>query len=173
MSALPRLLLSLLLVALFASCATRPPQATVGVTFILVRHAEKVPDDSRDPTLTAAGHARAKAFAISLASEPLQAIYATAFRRTQQTAAPTAQSHSLPVITYNAKQSAAQFAAQLEQAHQTGSVLVVGHSNTVPDIAAALCKCNVPSMDETEYNRRMTIRIAPDGSSRLTIARDP
>ncbi len=173
MSISKRLLLSLLLAELLTSCATSSEQATVGATFILVRHAEKVPDNSRDPPLTAAGHTRSGALAASLGDDPLRAVYATAFRRTQQTAAPTAQIHALKVMTYDAKQSASQFAAQLKQAHPTGTVLVVGHSNTVPDIAAALCGCDVPRMEETEYGRRMTIRMAPDGEVRLTIAHDP
>lgn len=116
---------------------------------------------------------RADALAASLASEPLKAAYATAFRRTQQTAAPAARAHALQVVTYDAKQPALQFATQLKQSHRTGTVLVVGHSNTVPDIAAALCTCDVPSMDDTEYDRRMTIRVAPAGVARLTITRDP
>ena len=163
----------LLLLVLLAGCITQPPQIAAGTTFIVVRHAEKVPDNSSDPRLSATGEARAKALAASLAGEPLQAVYATAFRRTQLTAAPTAQAHALQVITYDAKQSATQLATQLKQAHPTGAVLVVGHSNSAPDIAAALCACDVPRMQETEYGRRMTIRIAADGSAHLMTTRDP
>jgi len=123
--------------------------------------------------LTNAGNARAEGLAASLADEPLHAVYATAFQRTQQTAAPTARNHALQIITYDAKQLAAQFVAQIKRTHRTGTVLVVGHSNTVPDIAAALCECDVPPMEDTEYDRRMTIRIAADGAAQLAIARDP
>lgn len=173
MTTLLRLLLSLLFATLLGSCATQSRQPLASVTFIVVRHAEKVLDDSRDPPLTKAGKARAEALAASLDDEPLHAVYATAFQRTQQTAAPTARSHALPVITYDAKQPAAQFVAQIKRTHRTGTVLVVGHSNTVPGIAVALCDCEVPPMEETEYHRRMTIRIAPDGTVRLAITRDP
>jgi len=44
-------------------------------------------DDPRDPVLTDDGHARAAALAASLADVPLVAIYATAYRRTQHSAA--------------------------------------------------------------------------------------
>lgn len=173
MSTLPRIhFLILLLAALLASCATQPPQATTSTTFIIVRHAEKVRDDAPDPALTALGQAHADALATSLADEPVTAVYATAFRRTQQTALPSARSHGLQVVTYDAKAPATEFAANLKRTHPTGTVLVVGHSNTVPDIASALCGCDVPRMEDTEYDRRMTIRVAPNGLANLTTTRD-
>ena len=46
-------------------------------------------------------------------------------------------------------------------------MLVVGHSNTVPDIAAALCGCEVAPMDDAEFDRRITIAIDADGRSIL------
>ena len=162
-----------LLPLLLAACATQAERPSAGATFIVVRHAEKVADASNDPPLTEKGQARAEALAASLSDERLQAIYSTALRRTQQTADPSARAHRLQVITYDAKAAAAQFATQLKEAHPDGTVLVVGHSNTVPGIAGALCGCTVPPMDETEYDRRMAIRIAPDGAARLTITRDP
>ena len=159
-----------LLLALLSACAsvgTAPPAA---LTFIVVRHAEKARDDPRDPTLTAAGHARAEALAAALADAPVVAVYATGYRRTQQTAAPTARVHALPVTTYDAKGPAVAFAAQLRQAHRAGHVLVVGHSNTAPDIAAALCGCDVAPMDESEYDRRMTVHIGANGQVTLISA---
>lgn len=169
----PRILIPLLLAACVMSCSTQPRPSATDTTFLVVRHAEKVLDDSADPALTDTGQKRAEALAGSLTHQPLTAVYATAFRRTQQTAVPAARAHGLQVITYDAKQPAAHFVAQLRHAHRAGMVLVVGHSNTVPAIASALCACDVPPMDDTEYNRRMTIRIAPDGTARLAIARDP
>jgi len=172
MSTFPRIALVLLLGAWLPSCATQPQQAVGGATFIIVRHAEKVPDDSSDPPLTKAGHVRADALATSLADAPLMAIYATAFQRTQQTAAPSARARRLQIVSYDAKSSATGFAAQLKRTHPAGTVLVVGHSNTAPDIASALCNCEVPAMADTEYDRRMTIRIAPNGAATLTTTRD-
>jgi len=167
-----RTAISLLLVCLLAACMPHPRQPAADSTFIVVRHAEKATDDPRDPALTETGRARADALAASLAHAPLVAAYATAFRRTQQTAAPSARAHGLAVNSYDARAPAADFAAQLKRTHPAGTVLVVGHSNTVPDIAAALCSCEVPRMDDTEYDRRMTIRIAPNGAANLAITRD-
>ncbi len=166
-----RFLVPLLLCSVLNACATHAPVAEPGTTFVLVRHAEKSTDDPKDPALTAAGHARAQRLADTLANAPLTAVYATAYRRTQQTAAPTAQAHDVPVTTYDAKQPAAEFAASLRERHHDGSVLVVGHSNTVPGIAAALCDCTVTEMPETEYDRLITIRIAADGKAVLEQSR--
>ena len=52
-------------------------------------------------------------------------------------------------------------------------MLVVGHSNTAPDIAAALCGCAVAPMPETEYGRRMAVTFGPDGSATLDVSGQP
>jgi len=165
---------ALSLSVLLAACAsTSPtPTPTPGASFVIVRHAEKSSDDPRDPSLSEAGRARAQRLAAALKTQPLRAVYATAYRRTQQTGEPTAQSHRLQVVTYDAKQPAADFAATLRREHPSGTVLVVGHSNTAPDIAAALCQCSVTPMAETEYDRRMRIDFDRDGRPRYSESRD-
>jgi hypothetical protein len=50
-------------------------------------------------------------------------------------------------------------------------VLVVGHSNTVPDLVAALCACTTAPMDETEYDRVSIVRFAADGRASLDVQR--
>ena len=155
---------SLLLLA--ACMPTR--QAPPGVEFVIVRHAEKRSDDPRDPQLTDAGLARAQRLAAALSSQPLAAVYATAYRRTQQTAAPSAAAHGLAVTTYDAKQDAREFAASLKQTHGSGTILVVGHSNTVPDIAAALCACVVAPIQDNEFDRRVSVRIDGEGQATLS-----
>lgn len=157
---------------LLAACASWPG-ADDSSDFVIVRHAEKVPDGSDDPPLTAAGEARAQAIAQWLADADLVAVYSSDTRRTRQTAEPTAQVHGLPVITYDAGQPAAALAARLRRAHPVGTVLVVGHSNTAPDIAAALCGCDVDPMDDDEYDRRMTVHIEADGDVTLLTAPVP
>jgi broad specificity phosphatase PhoE len=159
-------LASLLLVFVLSACATRAQQPAE-VTFIVVRHAEKVDDGSKDPPLSETGLVRAQAVGDALRDAPLHGVYATAYQRTQQTAAPTARMHSLPVMTYDAKLAATDFAAQLRRAHATGTVLVVGHSNTVPGIAAALCRCTVSPMEDTEYDRWIRIQVDTSGNATL------
>jgi broad specificity phosphatase PhoE len=169
---LPRMRLPLLLAcALLAACTgvSRPdPVAadTSTTTFIVVRHAEKV-DASRDPDLNPAGHARAQALAERLGGRGLVAIYATEFKRTGQTVAPTAAAHALPITAYPAAQPAAEFAAALKAAHPRGVVLIAGHSNTVPDIVAALCNCETAPMTDHEYDRLSSIHVDANGRARL------
>lgn len=153
-------------------CATRPSEAEAPLTYVIVRHAEKSTDDPRDPSLSEAGQARAERLAASLATAPLRAVYATEYRRTQQTGAPTAQAHGLTIVRYDAKQAAAEFAAALRRDHREGTVLVVGHSNTAPAIAAALCACEVAPMPETEFDRRMLVRIDAQGQANFEQTRD-
>ncbi|HEY0504961.1 MAG TPA: phosphoglycerate mutase family protein [Lysobacter sp.] len=163
-------LVSLLLLSACASSVgtvATAPQADPAMTFVIVRHAEKAADGSDDPPLTDAGRARARALAQRLSPVPVIAVYTTAFQRTRQTATPTAQEHGLPLITYDAKQAASEFAAQLRQRHAGQTVLVVGHSNTVPGIAAALCGCDVAPMSEAEYDRLTTVRIDSAGRAVL------
>ena len=155
--------------ASLAGCASWPG-ADNSRDFVIVRHAEKVPDGSDDPELTAAGRARAQAIADALAGADVVAVYSTDTRRTRQTATPTAQAHGLPIITYPDKEPAQSLAARLLDARPSGTVLVVGHSNTAPDIAAALCGCEVEPMDESEYDRRMTVHIDGDGDITLLTA---
>ena len=143
-----RVLLALLLVHLLAACGTTVRRDTAPLTFVVVRHAEKATDDPENPGLSAAGRARATALAERLRDTPLVATYATEFRRTQQTAQPAAALHGVPVQAYFARGPAAEVVAQWRQAHDAGTVLVVGHSNTVPAIIAALGGPAVTIADE-------------------------
>jgi broad specificity phosphatase PhoE len=166
-----RLALALLLASL-AACGTMPPgDASAPLTFVVVRHAEKATDDPGNPGLSAAGQARAVALAHRLRDAPLVAAYATEFRRTQQTAQPTADAHAVPVKAYYARGPAREIAAQWKLAHHGGSVLVVGHSNTVPDLVAALCGCETAPMDDSEYDRLSLVRIGSDGRATLEVGR--
>ena len=158
-----RMLAAVGLALLIAACATPRERAEPVTTFILVRHAEKAADDPRDPGLTDAGRTRAARLAASLADAPLRAVYATAYRRTRDTAGPSAMAHGLQVAVYDAREPAADFAERLRAAHPAGTVLVVGHSNTAPAIAAALCACPVAPMREDEFDRRIEIRVGSDG----------
>ncbi|MGI8560009.1 MAG: SixA phosphatase family protein [Luteimonas sp.] len=149
------LLLALVLAA--SGCASTQSGPASDATYLVVRHAEKATDDPRDPSLTAAGRHRAAALATQLADAPVVAVYGTGFQRTQQTAAPVAARHGLVVRTYDAQQAADAFADRLRHAHAHGTVVVVGHSNTVPGIVSALCTCAVAPIDESDYGNRYTI----------------
>jgi len=81
------------------------------------------------------------------------------------------QARRLAITPYPAGQPATEFAARLRAAHPRGSVLIAGHSNTVPDIVAALCACAVAPMADHEYDRMSIVRLDADGSARLDVTR--
>jgi broad specificity phosphatase PhoE len=143
-------MLSLLLVTACAAPALKAPMSPA-LTIVVVRHAEKTNDDPRDPALSAAGQARALRLATLLRGHELVAAYASDFRRTRQTATPAASSQGIVVTTYDVREPAATFADTLRRTHASGTVLVVGHSNTVPELVAALCGCAVAPIGEDDY----------------------
>ena len=158
------LVIVLLFAAGCAGSASRLSRDASGTaTFIVIRHAEKAADDPKDPSLSDVGRMRAERLADALAAVPLRAAYATAYRRTRATAAPAADRHGIAVTTYDAARPVEAFATTLRTTHVDGTVLIVGHSNTVPAIAAALCACTVAPMREDEFDRWTEIRIAADG----------
>ena len=90
---------------------------------------------------------------------------------TGQTIAAVAARHHLPVTLYAAGDAASAFAARLRAAHPTGSVLIAGHSNTVPGIVAALCQCEAAEMPDHEYDRLSIVRITPGQPPALDVSR--
>ena len=170
-------ILLLLVCALLAACATQPrdtatlPHDSAALEVVVVRHAEKLADGD-DPALSDPGRARAQRLAYLLRDAPLVAVYSTDTQRTRQTAKPSADEHGLALTIYDPRVPPAEFVARLREMHPHGTVLVVGHSNTAPAIAAALCRCGVEPMAETEFDRVMRVRFAADGTARLSIEKD-
>ncbi|TWG86948.1 Fructose-2,6-bisphosphatase [Luteimonas sp. J16] len=159
------------LLPLAACAATPPPDDAAGATFVVVRHAEKDSAGGADPGLSEAGRARADRLADRMAAEPLVAAYATGYRRTQETIGPAARRHGLEPVAYDAHLAAGEFASRLRADHPRGTVLVAGHSNTVPEIVSALCACPAEPMDEDEYDRLSVVRVDAAGRASLQVAR--
>lgn len=157
-----------------AACAAAPTRAAESAqdrVFVVVRHAEKA-GDGTDPGLSEAGQRRAARLAARLVDAPVIAVHATGLRRTRDTVAPTARAHGLPLATYDAHEPAPLLVARLLASQRPGVVLVAGHSNTVPEIVAALCRCAVPPMPEHEFDRISTVSIDAAGCARLRIEHD-
>ena len=126
----------------------------------LVRHAEKV-DDSRDPELSEAGHARAALLADLLRDEGIQRIHSTDYLRTRHTAAPLAEALGVEVELYDPRDLEG-FAEELRG--MGGVHLVVGHSNTTPGMVEALGGDPVSPIDEAEYDRLYRVWLGDDGA---------
>lgn len=134
-------------------CAALPSRAQEVV--FLVRHAEKA-DRSRDPVLSPKGEARARALAALLRDAGVTAVWGTELQRTQLTARPLADARRLPVRVHEADDSAG-LVAEMRKAEPQGRVLVVGHSNTVPEIAAALGVKEKIALADDEYDALFVI----------------
>ena len=116
--------------------STAAPPAGAQQAVIAVRHAEKV-DESKDPPLSPAGRKRALALARHLRTAGVKAIYVTQYRRTALTAAPLAAMTGLKPIVVLADQRQ-QLVDRLRRENADDVVLVVGHSDTVPEILRLL-----------------------------------
>ena len=135
-----------LFLLVFVSVSTASAQPIV----VIVRHAEKATNDANDPDLSSAGRARANELARILKDSGITAIFTTEFKRTQETAAPTATSTHVTPTMVAAKDTAA-LVARLHQLN--GNALVVGHDATIPNIVKALginSSINIPGTDYSE-----------------------
>lgn len=126
-------LIPLILLALLpgiTACATTP--APPEPSYVVMRHLH-TPQGERDPDLTAEGQAAAQAL-VQVVERPA-AIYVTDFKRTQQTAAAVAARYGLTPIVYDPADT-----PSLVARVRAGPfpALIVGHSNTVPDIVEQL-----------------------------------
>jgi broad specificity phosphatase PhoE len=109
-----------------------PPPAAV----ILVRHGEKAGGEGGDPSLSHAGRVRAEELARMLEKSGVTAIYATHYQRTRQTAAPLAERLGLQVRSIRA--SDVEEMARQVRSNSGGTVLAIGHSDSVPTLIQLL-----------------------------------
>lgn len=137
-------------------------------TVILVRHAEKnIEPNNPDPDLSPAGQARARELVRVLGVAGVNAIYATQYKRTQQTAKPLAYSLGLSVNVIDAKKTQ-DLVNSIRTANRGQTILVVGHSNSVPEIIAALGGGSVPEIPDSDYDNMFILEIYKSGSAKVT-----
>jgi broad specificity phosphatase PhoE len=161
----------IVLIVLVAPAAAHAQQMV-----LLVRHAERADGGAAanpgmsnapaDPALSAAGEARAARLATMLADANIKAIFASEFRRTKDTGAPLAAKLKTPVQSMSAKDTAA-LVAKLRKDHAKDVVLVIGHSNTIPEVIKALGGPSVTMADD-EYS---AIYVLNPATGALTLLR--
>jgi broad specificity phosphatase PhoE len=136
-------------------------------TYYIVRHAEKAPVEpgatqmmAADPPLSEAGQARAVALKDELSKENIRHIFSTNFKRTLSTAEPLHNSSNTPVEIYSSKKDSMDAFIQKLKTIKKGNVLVIGHSNTIDDIANKLCgKIVVPGdLKDTQYDNLFVVK---------------
>lgn len=140
-------------------------------TFILVRHAEKALDGTKDPALTKEGEIRAQHLSDLFAKADITAIYATNFRRTRMTVAPLAENKGLEIQPYEWKNPNALLNKMLE-ANTGGIIVISGHSNTTPFLANALLgKTKFEQFDDDDYGNLLIITTTKVGVGKLLYIR--
>ena len=143
--------------ALFTRAISQETQSPLVV--FLVRHAEKA-DTSTDAQLTPAGTARAQQLATILRDAGIKEIHSSDYSRTRNTAAPLAKLLSLPVKLYDPRKLSP-LVTKLKAIG--GRHLVVGHSNTTPNLAKLLGGTSGPAIiEKTEFDRLYIITIDQD-----------
>jgi phosphohistidine phosphatase SixA len=160
-----KLFLALLaFVAGLAGCATTEAQTAAAPTVYVMRHLQKA--EGPDPALSAEGRSNAERLAVRLAREKVSAIYVSTTRRARETAAPLAQRTRIAVKEYDP----ANTAALVERVTaERGTVLVVGHSNTVPEIVERLGGTRPAPLADTDYGDLFRLSGEPRRTERIRL----
>ncbi len=147
------------------------------ITVYLVRHAERADEPRQDPPLTEKGVARSQALARLLSTADIKAIYTSQFARTKLTAEPlakqlgvTATAISLKTSPSNPRMISEQSTAEvtnkiLERAGE--SVLVIGHSNSIPDVIKMLGGDVTPAIDEKKFDDLFVVTVYAKGKAKV------
>ena len=147
-------------------------------TVFLVRHAEKAANPPEDPPLTEAGSVRSQVLAHTLGKAGIKAIYTSQFLRTKLTAEPLAKLLGIASTTVPIKMSASNprevsqesVKEVVEKIYQRAgeSALVVGHSNSIPEVIRALGGGVVPKIDEKEFGDLFIVTVYAKGKAKVT-----
>ena len=138
-------------------------QAQEHMVFLL-RHAEKASEPPADPPLSATGEQRAGILAIRLANANPAAIFTSQYQRTQLTAKPLAETVGIgitvvPIDKANAGEYPQQLRERVCAMPANSNTVIIGHSNTIPAIAAAWTAEPVRPIADDEYNRVLIIKL--------------
>ncbi len=131
-------------------------------TVILVRHTEKIND-----SLSAIGLQRADTLAKVVCKIGINTIFVTEFKRTWQTARPTATALGIKPI----ERPAAEFKAMadlIRSDHEGENILIVGHTNTIPSIIKGFDISPPPVINTVEYDDLFIVHLYPFRSATLT-----
>jgi len=122
----------------------------------IVRHAEKASTGGKDPDLSVQGQKRADALAHILKDSQITSVFVTEFKRTQETAAPTARAANVSPTVVPAND----VGVLVEKLRAlNGNALVVGHGNTIPDLLKALGIATPVSIPEDDYTEIFAVLI--------------
>ncbi len=165
-----RLLTTILALSLTAAAKPYTPDTMV----LVVRHAEKA-GPTGDVPLSPTGTQRALDLVAIARDAGVTAVITTQFQRTRQTGAPAADSLGIVAevvsATADTKEHARQIADLVLSRHRGKTTLVVGHSNTVPAIVAALGGPSMRDLCDSVYDRLFAVSIDDAGRARTIATR--
>ena len=136
-------------------------------TVILVRHAEKlIEPNNQDPDLSSEGFERAQEIARVFGEAGINAIYATQYKRTQQTVKPLSDRTGVAVKLLQSNQTD-ELVNQLQTTNRGQTVFIAGHNNTVPAIVSALSGQTYPNIPESEFDNLYIVTIYRFGKAKV------
>jgi len=136
-------------------------------TVILVRHAEKkIEPENPDPDLTPEGVERAHEIARMFSGAGINAIYATQYKRTQQTVKPLSERTGVAVTLLDSKQTN-ELLKRIQTTYSGQTVFVAGHNNSVPAIVSELSGETYPLIPESEYDNLYIVTIYRFGKAKV------
>ncbi|WP_424963192.1 phosphoglycerate mutase family protein [Ekhidna sp.] len=156
-----------LLITTFFLAFTIISYAQDQTTFILVRHAEKADDGTRNPPLNEEGKERSSYLAELLSRQEIDGLYSTPFKRTMETLRSIADQQGLEIKNYDplAKK---EWLQTIAEKHSNGTVIISGHSNTIPALANALLgEEKFEQWDESDYSNLIIIVAYEVGKGKL------
>ena len=134
--------------------------------FYVMRHLQKA--EGPDPGLSEIGRRNAEYLADMFDRDPPRTIYASTTRRARETARPVAERLGLPIKEYDPSDTPGLIARVRADRKP---VLIVGHSNTVPAIVAALGG-RIGELGENDYGMLYVIAQGRPGVIRRCIGPD-
>ena len=130
---------------------------------ILVRHAEKALNQSKNPALSEKGKLRAEALKGLLEIFDIKAVYTSKYLRTKQTAKPLADEANLEINSDIGASDYDSLKDHIQSFYKKENILVVGHGNTVPAFINFLHEEEkYTSLDEDEFNKIFFVEIYED-----------
>jgi broad specificity phosphatase PhoE len=136
-------------------------------TVILVRHAEKkIEPNNPDPDLTPEGVERAQEIARVFGNAGINTIFATQYKRTQQTVKPLSERTGVAVTSLESSQTD-ELLKRIQTSLRGQTIFVAGHNNTVPAIASQLSGENFPVIPESEYDNLFIVTIYRFGKAKV------
>ena len=144
-------------------------QEGVKSTYFLIRHAEKVRSENttKDPDLTKEGLLRAENWSKLFEQFKIDAIYSTNYKRTLNTAKPTALEKNIETLVYHPLKI--DFTKFLKDT-KGKNVVIVGHSNTIPSFANRIIGEDIyPDIEDTNNANLYIVTINGNQTSHVLV----